>query len=63
MENTRGASSITHGLKVYSGGKSMRAGIEKLAFDQRQQGFRQGVDYALRNLSLLERILGRRLKA
>ena len=63
MGNTRGASSITHRLKAYSGGKSMRAGIEKLALEQRQQGFKQGVDYALRKLSLLERILGRRLNA
>lgn len=54
----RGAAAITHALKEHGNG-SMANGIKRIASESRQQGFQQGVNYALQRLSLLERILGR----
>ena len=58
MKNLRGAAAITHALKEHGNG-SMVNGIKRIANESRQQGFQQGVNYALQRLSLLERILGR----
>ena len=58
----QGASAFTKALKEYGGGKSMEDGLKRVATEQRQQGFQQGVRYALNNLSLLERVIGRPFK-
>ena len=57
----QGASAFTHALKEYGGGKSMVEGVKRISTENRQQGFQQGVNYALQRLSLAERILGRQL--
>lgn len=57
----KGASLIAHNLKEYGG--SMQGGLERLSKESRkagkQEGFQQGVNFALNKLSLLERITGR----
>lgn len=62
-----GAPITTHGLKEYGLGKSMVAGLERLAKESRQagqrEGFQQGVQFALQRMSVIERLLGRQLKA
>ena len=44
----------------------MLEGLKKMTIDSRragrQEGFQQGVNYALQNLSLLERVLGHRVQ-
>ena len=61
-----GAAVTTHNLKEYGYGKSMAAGLERLAKESRQsgqrEGFQQGFNYAMKNMSVLERLLGRRIK-
>lgn len=61
MGKLKGASMITHALKEY-GGKSMADGIKRIAAEQRQQGFQQGVEYAMRNMNILERLVGHPIK-
>ena len=58
----QGASAFTHALKEYGGGKSMAEGVKRIAKENRQQGFQQGVNFALQRLSLAERLLGRQMK-
>lgn len=67
MDNElKGAAAITHGINEYGGNKGMQEGLKKMTIDSRragqQEGFQQGVNYALQNLSLLERVLGHRIK-
>ncbi|MBQ8312959.1 MAG: hypothetical protein IJX84_07140 [Clostridia bacterium] len=62
MKTVKGAAMITHVLKEYGNGKSMVDGIKRIAVEQRQQGFQQGVNYALQNLSFVERLVGRSFK-
>lgn len=62
MGKMKGASLFTHALKEYGGGKSMADGVKRIAFEQRQQGFKQGIEYALQHMSLFERLLGHPLK-
>lgn len=57
----KGAPVTTHRLKEYGHGISMEAGLKRLQAESKRDGFQQGVNYALRSLSLAERILGRRL--
>ncbi|MGN0753513.1 MAG: hypothetical protein ACI4ME_03570 [Aristaeellaceae bacterium] len=61
MDKLKGASKLTHALKEY-GGKSMADGIKRIATEQRQQGFQQGVKYALCKMSILERLVGHPIK-
>ncbi len=58
----KGAAAITHRLKEYGYGRSMEAGLKRLAVESRREGFQQGVDFALNRLSLAERILGHQIK-
>jgi len=62
----KGAAAITHGINEYGGNKGMLEGLKKMTADSRragqQEGFQRGVNYALQNLSLLERVLGHRIK-
>ena len=62
----KGAASITHRINEYGGNKGMNIGLEKLSSDSwragKQEGFQQGVNYALQNLSLWERVFGHRIK-
>lgn len=58
----QGASAFTHALKEYGGGKSMEAGVKRIAKESKQQGFQQGVNYTLQRMSLLERLLGYQIK-
>jgi len=58
----QGASAFTKALKEYGGGKSMADGLKRVANEQRQQGFQQGVNYALKRLSLIERLTGHQIK-
>ena len=62
MGKMKGASLFTHALKEYGGGKSMADGVKRIAFEQRQQGFKQGIEYALQHMGLFERLLGHPLK-
>ena len=62
MGKMKGASLFTHALKEYGGGKSMADGIKRIAVEQRQQGFQQGIEYALRKMSILERLIGHPFK-
>ena len=60
---TKGAALIAHNLKEYGG--SMQGGLERLAKESRtagkQEGFRQGIKYALNEFNLLERIVGHKI--
>lgn len=56
-----GAAKITHALKKYGNGHSMAAGLERYGNEQRQAGRREAIE-ALQNLSLTERIFGKRIK-
>lgn len=62
MGKVKGASFFTHALKEYGGGKGMADGIKRIALEQRQQGFRQGMEYALQHMNLFERLIGHPLK-
>lgn len=59
----RGAPLIAHRLKKYGG--SMQGGLERLAKESRnegkREGFQQGVQYALSELNILERIIGHKI--
>lgn len=61
MGKLKGASALTHALKEY-GGKSMADGIKRIAVEQRQLGFQQGVEYTLRKMSIWERLFGHPIK-
>ena len=50
MGKVKGASFFTHALKEYGGGKGMADGIKRIALEQRQQGFRQGMETMIRLL-------------
>lgn len=60
-----GAAAITHSLKEYGLGKRMVAGLERLTQESRragqQEGFEQGIQFALQRMSVIERLLGRKL--
>ena len=58
---TQGAAAFTHALKEYGGGKSMAAGIKRIASEEKRKGFEEGIAYAFKRTTLLERLLGRTL--
>jgi len=58
----RGAAAFTHKLKEYGYGKSMEAGVRRLATESKREGFEQGVNYALQRMSVFERLIGRQTK-
>ena len=58
----QGAAAFTKALKEYGYGVGMSEGIKRIAFEQKQQGFRLGVNYVLQQLSPLERLMGRPFK-
>lgn len=60
MSKLLGAAAFTHALKEHGNG-SMVNGVKRIANESRQQGFQQGVNYALQRLSLLERIVGHQI--
>ena len=62
-KDLKGAPAITHRMKVYGG--SMEGALTKLAKESKRagqrEGFQQGFNYALNELSLLERLVGHRI--
>lgn len=58
--SVKGASMISHGLKEFGYGKSMRDGLDRLARESREAGRQEAINY-LKNLNIFERILGRKI--
>ncbi len=61
QQTLKGAPAITHRLKVYGHGH-MENGLRRLAQEHQKKGFQQGISYALKNLTVFERLIGHQFK-
>lgn len=57
----KGAAKITHNLKVYGNGR-MEDGLKRLSRESQLKGFKDGVNYAMQNMTLAERLFGRKAR-
>ena len=57
-KSLKGAALITHNLKVYGNGR-MQDGLKRLVQESKNEGFQQGIKYAMQSMSLRERLFGR----
>lgn len=56
-----GGAQLTNALKEYGYGESMKAGLNRLAKEQRTEGFKQGVAHALKNVTFWDFVRGKKL--
>lgn len=66
VKELKGSAKVTHSLKEYGNGQSMKKGIQRLMIESREagqrEGFQQGVQFALQRMTLLQRLFGGKIR-